>query len=83
MSCPHSLIGDPEFCSQCKGAKPQAVTRDPVTGQLLVDGVPPKDRKFMPHSYGYQPAPRGRRPRRDPRDSSRGDDERDPVDEID
>lgn len=34
----------------------------------------------MPRSYGYQPTPKGKRPRRE---ASLGDDGQDPVDEID
>jgi hypothetical protein len=39
MSCPHGC-GDAEWCSQCVGAVPRIVTRDPDTGILAVDGVP-------------------------------------------
>jgi hypothetical protein len=38
MSCPHSLIGDPSFCSQCRGATPRKITYD-ESGRMLLDGV--------------------------------------------
>ena len=38
MSCPHSLIGSPDRCSQCLGATPRRVT---LAGpSLTVDGAP-------------------------------------------
>lgn len=40
MACPHSLIGEPRSCSQCRGAVPQIVTRDGATGIPLVNGKP-------------------------------------------
>lgn len=39
MSCPHSLIGDAETCSQCRGATPRRVTVD-ENGIYHLDGRP-------------------------------------------
>jgi hypothetical protein len=47
MGCKHSLIGDPRWCSQCRGAIARKVTRDEDTGQLLIDGVPSDSRLFQ------------------------------------
>lgn len=33
------MVGDPQSCSQCRGAVPRVVSRDPATGALTVDGV--------------------------------------------
>jgi hypothetical protein len=48
MSCPHSSIGDPKFCSQCQGAKPRLCVYDEHTGQLTIDGVPVSRRGLIP-----------------------------------
>lgn len=72
----------------CQKIVPRICTRDPVTGDPLVDGKPPVDedgnpRKFMAPSFGRNgPARRkGGRPRRDapPVDII----EPEPVDDLD
>lgn len=38
MACPHSLIGDPSSCSQCRGATARIVRVNPQNGEVRVDG---------------------------------------------
>lgn len=54
--CPHGA--DASRCSQCVGAKPRRIDRGP-DGKMRIDGKP-IERKFQPHSFGYQPGRRGR-----------------------
>lgn len=71
MSCRHSSVINSGPCSQCVGATPKVITRDPVSGLLHVDGVLLQSRLFIlpPQSPGG--AKRGR-PRK-PRDVDRDD----------
>ncbi len=46
MPCPHGC-GDPSTCSQCRGAIPKMITRDPTSGLILVDGAPMETRLFV------------------------------------
>lgn len=59
--CPHGA--DASRCSQCVGAKPRRIDRGP-DGKMRIDGKP-IERKFQPHSFGYQPGARRGRKRGD------------------
>lgn len=45
LPCPHSKIGSPDDCSQCRGVTPRVVRLDDST--LTIDGTP-AEREFIP-----------------------------------
>lgn len=75
MGCPHSTIGSPEWCSQCRSARARVVMRDDATGTLTIDGKF-VDRKFMLPAPGLRTVRRGARKRTisDVSDPDPGDD---------
>jgi hypothetical protein len=51
------------MCSQCRGAKPNVVTRDPDSGQLYVNGKLLETRSFVMPAQTPRNTKRGRKPK--------------------
>jgi hypothetical protein len=90
MACPHSSApgSTAATCSLCRqasgdqAARPKAITRDPDTGQLLIDGVPKEGDDYTTPAYG-RTVPRKRRGGQSPAVKALRLVEPEPVDELD